>query len=993
VQTKARGKRFSLQKQGARLMNRVYRFLSTKQGLKTFPGLLFLSLGLGLSVFTFNLWAQTPKSITPGAELTGVLVGKLTDAQTGEPLIGATVRLQGTNLGAVSNQEGDFRIKKVPSQIYALVATYIGYAKTTVSEINVKPNEVTDVTLSLRPESIELEEEVVEAKALYNTEGALLKMRRKATAVSDAISAEQMSRSASGDAAEALSQVTGATVQDGKYVLIRGLGERYVTTQLNGSTLPSADPDKKAVQMDLFPTKLLDNVTTIKSFTPDQPGDFSGGIINLQTKSFPEKFTLSFSGSRGYNSNATSSANFLSNHSGSLDWLGMDDGTRAIPDELADPNVDIPTASEAYRNAEKAYELDRLSKAFNAVMAPTAKTGPVNGSYSLSVGTQTGLWGKPLGITGSLSYNRSFTSYTDGTVARYSLTGNVNQTNELSNEFLLNDSKSTDEVLWGGLANLSYSLSPRHELGVNYLYNRGAESMARYLYGAMPLQLSEEDTYETRVLHYTERALGSLQFNGKHHLPGLLGMSIDWSSSFTNSSQDEPDVRYFSDHFTVLQGETSYTIAPYIHPAPSRSFRYLEEDSRDFKLNLSFPFQQWGGLPGKFRIGGLYQTKDRSFRQRSFNYSPGVTTYQGDPEEYFSQVGIIDTSNGRYIFGNNISEVTRPSDNYDGWQDIAAFYSMAEIPVFGKLNFVGGFRYETTKIKVSSLDRTLTEGKLDNKDYLPSINLIYNLGQEINLRGAYGRTLARPSLRELAPYASYEFVRGNIFIGNPNLKRTLIDNYDLRWEWFDRPGEIVAVSGFYKSFDRPIERAILTVGGTGQVMYQNVDQAKVWGMEFEVRKRLDQISSKLANFQLGGNLTLVQSEVKIPTAELVKLKGVDSNVSDKRPLQGQSPYVLNLNLTYDSFRSGSGFGVYYNIFGRRLSEVGAGGTPGIFEKPHADLDLTFSQRILAGFTLKGSVKNALNSDIVKAHTYKGVDYITNQYNTGRTFSLGVNYEL
>ncbi len=968
-------------------MKRVYSFLSTKEGFKTSPRMLFLSLVLWLSVFAGNAVAQTTGQ-------SGVLVGKLTDSQTGEPLLGATVQLQGTSLGATTNLEGDFRIKEVPSGQYALVATYLGYAKTTVAEIQVEPNQVTEVSLSLKQESIELEELVVEAKALNNTEGALLKLRQKAIAVSDAISAEQMSRSATGDAAEALSQVTGASVQDGKYVLIRGLGERYVTTQLNGSALPSADPDKKTVQMDLFPAKLLDNVTTIKSFTPDQPGDFSGGIINLQTKSFPEKFTVSFSSSRGYNSNTTSSSNFLSNHGGHLDWLGMDDGTRAIPDELSDPNVDIPTGSEAYRNAEKAYELDRLSKSFNTIMGPSKKTAPANQSYSLSVGTQTGLWGRPLGITGSLSYNRSFNSYTDGTAASYRLTGNVGQTDSLTNVFLLKDAKSTSEVLWGGLADLSYSLSPRHELGVKYLYNRGAESMARYLYGAFPIhQFTPDDSYETRVMHYTERVLGSLQFDGKHHLPGFGGMTLEWTGTFSNTSQDEPDVRYFTDQYTVLGSDTTYSIPPDKHPAPSRHFRNLEEDSRDLMLDISLPFKQWSGRPAKFRTGGLYQTKDRSFRQRSFNYPQGIAQFEGDPNEYISQVGIADSTNGRYLFGTYIQEATRPADSYDGGQDITALYSMVEMPLFGRLNFVGGLRYEITKMGVASHDQSLANGKLNNKDYLPSVNLIYNLGQDINIRGAYGRTLARPNLRELAPYASYEFVRGDIFIGNPNLKRTLIDNYDLRWEWFARPGELLAVSGFYKSFDQPIERALFVVSDVAQIMFQNVDHAKVWGMEFEVRKRLDQISSRLSNFQLGGNLTLVHSEVKIPQSELVKLKGVDPNASDKRPLQGQSPYVLNLDLGYDNFKSGTSFGIYYNILGRRLSEVGTGGTPGIFEKPHGDLDLTFAQRILAGFSLRGSIKNVLDSDITKAHTYKGVDYITSQYSTGRTFSLGVNYEL
>ncbi|MCI0530933.1 MAG: carboxypeptidase-like regulatory domain-containing protein, partial [candidate division Zixibacteria bacterium] len=481
-----------------------------------------------LSAAIFGIWAtilvpaisvstEEPKALPPSekpspaalAQISslenshyGAIQGKLSDAHTGEALIGATVRLEGTPFGGATDLDGKFQIREVPEGKYVLTASYMGYSKSTLDNLKVSSGQVTNTSLSLKQEAIAMDEVVVETKALRDTEGALLKVRKEASSIRDAISSEEMSKSGSSDAAQALSQVTGASVQEGKYVLIRGLGERYVTTQLNGSALPSADPDKKSVQMDLFPAKLLDNVTAIKTFTPDKPGDFTGGIINMETKSLPEKFSANFSSSRGYNSNSTSSPYFLTYAGGDRDWMGMDDGTRQLPGELGDPEVDIPTASQAYRNADRAHELDRLSKSFNTVMSPSTKTAPANSSYSLSVGTRSEVLGKPLGILGSFSYNRSFTAYNDGIAARYTLTGNVSEVNQLNRESFLNDSRASDEVVWGGLVNLAYNLSPGHELGVNYMYNRSGTSTARYLYGPIN-NLSAEDTYETRVLQYT----------------------------------------------------------------------------------------------------------------------------------------------------------------------------------------------------------------------------------------------------------------------------------------------------------------------------------------------------------------------------------------------------------------------------------------------------------------------------------------------------------
>lgn len=823
----------------------------------------------------------------------GRVAGKLVDSETGEPLIGANVFLDGTTIGAASDLDGKFDITKIPSGNYTVVVSMLGYTIRKMTDVKIFPGETFSLNVALPPEAIESEEVLVTASRLTNTEAALLKQRQKSIAVSDAISAESISRSASGTAADAMEQVTGASIVEGRYIYVRGLGDRYMNTQLNGAILPSSDPNRNTVSMDLFPAKFIENIVTTKTFTPDKPGNFTGGSVNITTKSFPEQFSLSFSSSASFN-NHTSLQSGLGYSGGDLDWLGIDDGTRDIPDPLADPSVTIPNIGEAFTNREKALELDRLSKAFSPVMSVSSTEAPVDQSYAFSVGNQLSLFGKPLGYFVSLSYNRNVSSYDDGLTAQYNLSGRVSEVNELTNLFALRDTKSTNEALWGGLASLSFKPWANHSFRANFTYNRSGESQARYQTGPMPVNLGPDTRYETRVLKWTERDLRSLQLSGDHYLKSLFNMRVDWASSLTGSKQDEPDLRFFSNDFTsvVRQGRdtTFYAITISNYSRPVRYFRNLDENIWDSYLNISIPFKQWSGLSSAVKFGGAYGFKDRAFRERRFEYFQSSVRYNGNPETFFApeNVGIVDSTSSRfYRFGNYIVDATQPSSNYDGEQDVYAGYGMIDVPLLRRLRLITGLRYETTRIDVVSKDLTKESGDLSTDDVLPSVNLVYQIGENMNIRGAYGRTLARPTFRELAPFASFDFLGDFIFIGNPNLERTLIDNFDLRWEWFSRPGEIFAASGFYKNFENPIERAIVSQNNQGQ--FQNVNSARVMGLEFELRKRLDQIHPALSNFQLGGNFSLIDSEVDIPQKELLPILAYDPNASRQRQLQGQSP--------------------------------------------------------------------------------------------------------
>lgn len=955
---------------------------------------LFALVSLHLSCASpFAFSQQTPASNTQSTpQQLGVLTGVVVDKQTGAAIPAARIAVVGTKLGAVANLNGKYTIKNVPMGTYSLSVSSLGYAKLTVTNVKVVSDKPGVYNITMATEDIVTEEIVVEARALRNTEAILLKDRQKAAAVSDAISAEAISQAGSSNAAEAMGRVTGASVMDGKYVYVRGLGDRYSNAQLNSSTLPSADPDRRTVQMDMFPSNLLDNIVITKTFTPDKPGDFTGGSVNISTKSFPEAFTMRLTSSTSYNTIATFNQNYLTYDGSGTDWLGMDDGARAVPSLVG--GEPLPDLLSATRNLGEAQRLDAASKQFSTVMVPKKATAPINQGYSFSVGDKADVLGIPLGILGSLTYSTSYSVREGEQEGRWKLTGKVDKTDALNNEMLLSGAYGSNSVLWGGLLNLSAQPALNHEVGVNLLYNQSGQSSAHYLAGYIS-QLDDEDVYETRTLRYTERTIQSIQGRGKHLFEDILGIDVDWSSAYTSTSQDEPDLRFFTNSYSVRkQGErvdTFYYIEPSIYFLPSHYFRFLDENLWESAVNISVPFKQWSDQKATLKVGGLAAFTRRNFHENQYEMRLGSVRYNGNPEAYFSadSVGLLSTNRTPYRFGSYIQDNSSPRNNYDATQDIFAVYGMVDMPIVENLRFIGGVRYESTKMDVASRDTSLKSGILDDVDILPSVNFIYQVVEGMNVRMAYSKTLARPTFRELAPFASFEFVRDNIFIGNAELERTLVQNADLRWEWFTGPGEILAVSGFYKDFTNPIERVILNENG--EIQFQNVDKATVYGAEFEISKQLGFLTEVLQDVRIGANLSLIHSEVQIAESEMKIIRAVDPQASTTRSLQGQSPYILNLDAGYSNFEHGTNVTFTYNIFGERLSDIAQGGTPDVFEQAQPMLNLTASQKVIAGLSLKLSARNLLDASFRKTQTYKGKEYIYREYKLGQSYSLGLSY--
>lgn len=939
-----------------------------------------------------------------GVEPKGGLFGTVVDKDTGEALIGVAVRLEPTQTVVFTDINGRYTVPNVAPGTYSLVAAMDGFSSARVDEVIVKPGESTRTDIQMGLSSF-YNELVVTAETNKESDVSLLSHRQKSINVSDAIGADYISRTGGGDAADAVSKITGATVKGGKYIFVRGLGGRYTSTHLNGVELPTTSPDSKAFQADLFPTEILEKIVTVKSFTPDKPGNFSGGIVDIGTKQFPSEFSFKIGLSMGTNSVTTGKDEFLSYPGSGSDWMGYDDGLRALPDMIDPENPNIPDINSARFNEEEAQLLDAFTRAFEPVMAPSTSTPKENLSFSLGVGNKFELFSKEVGFNFSLKYSNKYEFKPDQDLARWKLTENANVAGSLINQSNFDAQTGSEKADWGGLFSGHMMLSPNSEISMNIIYSQSGESQASYYHGQWPEQFSSDNAYlESRVLKYTERNLQSFQFKGQHNIPAFKDMKVEWVASSSTTKQDEPDTRIFTNNYSdrVINGEPIkvYSITPSNYNHPARYFRDLEETFDSFQLHNSIPFAQANGKHGKIKFGYSLETKDRTFNELRFEYrSESNIRYNGDPDFFFSEENIglfgYNEQTRRYEFGNVIQLSPDPrGGNYSGDETVEAYYLMGEFALSRSLRAIAGARSESIDMTVTNAD---TEGFLDNSEILPSLNLIYEIGPRTNVRFSYGKTLARPTFREKAPYSSYDFLADGIFVGNPDLKSSSIDNLDLRYEFFPRAGEILAASVFTKDFTDPIEKAynVKTTSDFGETTFLNVDSAEVQGVELEFRKRFDWLvvqKDGSSIFSVGANISLIESEVAIPEEEYLFILQRDPEASRFRELQGQSDIIFNLSLQYDHITAGSSATLVYNHTGKSLDEVGIGGAPNAYVQPRDMLDFTFFQDVKKSFTVKFVVKNILDSEHEITQDFKGVQYQRIRFNSGRSFNLGLTYK-
>jgi TonB-dependent receptor len=837
----------------------------------------------------------------------------------------------------------------------------------------------------------------------------LLAERAKAATSVEAFGSEQISKSGVSDAGAILKNISGATVSEGKFAVIRGLSDRYVSTTLNGADLPSADPYRRSAPLDLFPAQVIDRVAVSKTFTPDQPGAYTGGGIDIVTKSFPEKPFMNFSVGGSYNTQTTGNDDYLTYPGGKRDWLGMDDGTRALPSSLSGQDLVVPapvftansTRPDYNQNVNNAETLNSQTHALGlAQFAPDQSGPPLNHNFALAFGETSHLLNRPFGVFASLNYRHDWAYYGDGIIGRY-------EPGPVSGEYVAKqtgtESKAVEVANWTSMVNLAYEIAEGHELGFNFLYNQFGEDLARTAQVTKPIQIPGAEFYLNR-LQWTERNLSTYQLRGHHEFQDLGNLRFDWMGALSQTTQDEPDVRIFN--YRVFGGPPDVGNADIPDPGnPTRYYRNLDENNSNFKLDLTQPFRQWAAEEAQGKIGYFNSSSERSFFDREFYYK-GDAPWNGDPNDYLTADNLGYTARTNFTSSGNINYITYSPwkryietrrSYYNSDSSIQAGYAMLDVPLVDRLRLVGGLRIENTDMNVFSVSafpnsitgKTTNNSTITQTDFLPAVGLIYSIQSNMLVRLNYSQTIARPSIRELAAYRSYDPILDELLEGNPLLRMTSAENYDARWEWYPRPGELFSFSLFYKSLENAIERRYVTIDGE-IISFLNRPPSKLFGVELEVRKNLDFLDANLRNFSLGGNLSLIKSETPLTTEEWNAKQQYVPGASDTRPLYDQSPYIANVDLSYDNPDLGTRATLLFNVAGPRIT-IASLNTPDIYEQPAPTLDFVLSQRLARHWTVKFAARNLLNPEINRTYG-EDSDLFYSSYKRGRTFGLSVGYD-
>lgn len=944
----------------------------------------------------------------------GIIRGTVIDDATGETVIGANISIKETSAGAVSDLDGQFSIEIEPG-VYNLQVTYIGYQALTIEEIGVRAGEVTVVgEIRISESSLELQEVVVSAKTIQTTEAALLTVKKKSAVMLDGISSARMELTGDATAVEAAKRVTGVSVEGGKYVYVRGLGDRYSKTTLNNVEIPGLDPDRNTLQMDIFPTNLINNIVVSKNFTADMPADFTGGLLNVEIKDFPEEKIFNLSVGTSFNPNMHFNSNFLTYEGGATDFLGFDDGTRALPQGAGLQNIPTPISGASKE------EITDFVSSFNPTLGATRQTSLLDLSAGISLGNQFSLKKKnaetgrdaKLGYIFSLAYKTDYKYYDDVIYGEY------------------------QRVIDPDVFDMRYATIQNGEVGErNFLIGAlgGIAFKTRYSkirLTAMRLQNGESRAARFRIdndgeavgqsgyiaasdnLEYNQRSLTNFLLNGTH-VAKNSGWEIDWRLSPTFSSSEDPDIRKTA--FTQTPVDTLFVAGAGGNPA--RIWRSLSELNAVAKIDISKDYSLMGS-GAKLRFGASHSYKQREYEILFFDiqFFGSQDWPNPDPSVVLNPENLYPNRPNSiyYQSGNN-----DPNPNaYESNVNNTGAYLSNEFSPLPNLRTILGVRAENYVQRHTGRDQRYASGDIENGrnldnekvleslDFFPSVNMIYSINEQQNLRASYSKTIARPSFKELSFAQILDPITNRIFNGslftysdwNGNLTETRINNFDLRWELFMEKGQLLSISGFYKQFDNPIELVRIPEQQTStEYQPRNVGDGLLYGVELEFRKDLNMLSHSLRNFNISGNLTFVESRIDMTATEFNSRKSYEKTgetVEDTRQMAGQAPVVINAGLSYSSQSAGLEAGLFYNVKGRTLFIVGAGLFPDIYNEPFHSLNFSLNKKIGKEKKTAIDFKVANILDDRLENLYQAMNAESRPFDSfrpGRAFSLGLSH--
>jgi outer membrane receptor protein involved in Fe transport len=891
------------------------------------------------------------------------IVGRVIDAASGAGVTDAGVQIVGTTLGTQSGLDGRYTIRNVPAGTITVQARRIGFAPKTITALMAAAGETVVLDIALEAATVQLTAQVVTAAAERGTVSAALDEQRTAAGVVNAITREQIAKSPDADAAQAVQRVSGVTVQDGKFVFVRGLGERYTTASLNGSRIPSPEPERKVVPLDLFPSALLQSVTTIKTFTPDQPGDFSGAQIDIRTREFPATRVLSYSVASGFNDAATARRIPYAPGVGG-ESFAMANSARNLP-------AGLKAAGDLVNVTQR--DVNAFIRSFRDVWEAPLHQAALPKSASVTVGGSDPVFGREIGYIASGTYSVSDEVRVDQVRATANPGNTPGSTTEI-NRF--EGTTGRTSVLWGGVVNLSALLGTRTRLSLDNTYDRTADNDARVERGflenyGIPVRMQR--------LQYVERSVYSSQLGGEHELWNRH--RLQWAVAASGVARREPDRSDLVQQIATDSAGRGESLLWFNgEKGAVRTFATLEERSIEARTDYRWELGS-GSSPHAIKVGGLVRRTHRDADNRTFsilgaNIDDSVKALP--PEQLFG---------ARFTAPDASVLLLSPlgqGGSYGARDRIAAGYVMTELGLARRLRLVAGARVEHWSLQLdgSTLlgDRTYVRSTLT--DALPAAALNVLVSDRQNLRLAATRTLARPEYRELTNSCSFEALGAVTVCGNPTLARTLIDNFDLRWELYPRSAEVISVGVFAKRFQDPIEQIYLANSGSeNRMTFVNAHRAENVGVELELRQRLDRFGAGLAPVVAFANATLMRSTIVVGAADA-------SYTHDRRRMVGQAPYVVNAGLTYASRSGATSATVLYNRVGPRLLAAGSRPLPDVVDRARNVLDVSLRFPVLQGLMARVDARNLLDDRYLVTQGTVTAD----AYRVGRTFQVGVTWQ-
>ena len=917
------------------------------------------------------------------------ITGTIFDGDFNEPLPFANIIIQETGEGVTSDFDGKYSFE-LPKGIYTLKFSFVGYETKIISEINVQGQEytITDVVLNSLTEG--LDEVIVTVEAKSNTEASVLEFQKRSASLVDGISAQTFKKIGASSIASAIKSVPGVSVAGGKYVFVRGLGDRYSKSILNGVDIPGLDPDRNTIQMDLFPTALLSNVRVIKSARAELPADFTGGVINIITKDFSNKEEFSISFSSAYNPEMHFKENVPAYNRSSTDFFGFDDGSRRNPiantflGNGLDPRLNqSPSGLELIRG---------VSKKFNPQMAPILGNSNLNYAFGMNYGNQFNFdSGNTFGVISALSYKyeESFFENAQDNIYNYSPDKSIISFEE---NRIQSGSIGNQNVILSSLLGLSFKTSSS-KYKFTALHIQNGESTAGSF--RQLTRFSDFIDFNKYNLEYNERSISNGMLSGFHNFESS-NLKMEWIVSGTLSKVHDKDVRNTT--FQDEEGVFSFQE----NTEPKRIWRILDERNMVSKIDFSkrINFLNRDAII-KFGVFGSNKIRDFSISQYSIssNYTSESdwNNYNGDPNQLFNPENLIgpDQNKGTYI--NPQTTIKQDANIFNANQQNVAAYISNDFQFSKNLKMILGFRFENYQVFYTGKNSQIgqfydNQSILFKNNLFPSANFIYSLNEIKKLRVAYSLTTARPSFKEASIAEIYDPLSNLFFIGNINIRPSYIDNFDLRYEVYGERAQFFALSTFFKSLKDPIEIGFVAAS-TSNYKPLNLENAKVFGLELEIRKNLSSWLALLENWNLNFNGSYIISEEKFSDDEY-KLRQLGlrtgQKLSTSRPLQGQSPYLINAGLEYKKPNKKIQSGLYYNVQGKTLQVVGDGFYPDVYTMPFHSLNFNSTKQINPSTSISIKATNLLKDQNESLFIgFNEESKIFSFRNIGRTFSIGL----